>query len=256
MPPSPGRRGGPGSLGPPGALPLLLLLGLLFPGFFPPGSFPFGAGEARAERLEVTPSDSGASDASELPATEETASEELSFSRRTRALLLSSPLLGAALVLGPVAMVTAAVLLARRERKKAVLAAANHTNVLSPDFVPLSDGPKTPMSPYALLFPGTGRRQGLRAGRSSLGAGPGNDVVVDMDSVSSIHAELSVDSEGCALRDLGSLNGTYLNGVKAEGTVRLREGDRILFGGAGALLVREDHGGEAATSGPPPRAPV
>lgn len=42
------------------------------------------------------------------------------------------------------------------------------------------------------------------------------------------HAELELDGDGIVLRDLGSVNGTYVNGEKID-EARLKDGDRMQF---------------------------
>jgi pSer/pThr/pTyr-binding forkhead associated (FHA) protein len=51
-------------------------------------------------------------------------------------------------------------------------------------------------------------------------------------SVSRRHAQLTCDGDGVYLRDLGSHNGSALNGERlpASAVVRLRDGDRLRFG--------------------------
>jgi hypothetical protein len=55
-------------------------------------------------------------------------------------------------------------------------------------------------------------------------------------SVSARHAQLLRGGGGWELRDLGSTNGTYLNGRRLSAPARLRDGDRIGLGPGGPLL--------------------
>ena len=68
-------------------------------------------------------------------------------------------------------------------------------------------------------------------GRSSEG-----DVVLVEDMVSRRHARIQLEHGIPTLEDLGSTNGTYVNGEKV-GRVRLSEGDRILIGTSILRLV-------------------
>ena len=54
--------------------------------------------------------------------------------------------------------------------------------------------------------------------------------------VSRYHAELSVDAEGARVRDLGSTNGTAVDGRPVR-EAELRPGDRVAFGGVEARLI-------------------
>jgi pSer/pThr/pTyr-binding forkhead associated (FHA) protein len=52
--------------------------------------------------------------------------------------------------------------------------------------------------------------------KHTIGRGPGVDITVASDTVSKVHARLSLDRDGERIRitDLGSSNGTYLNGAR------------------------------------------
>jgi hypothetical protein len=67
-------------------------------------------------------------------------------------------------------------------------------------------------------------------GRWVLGRAPGCDVVLGGDdAVSRRHAEIAVRAGECRIRDLGSCNGTLLNGRFVE-RARLRRGDVLILG--------------------------
>jgi len=53
------------------------------------------------------------------------------------------------------------------------------------------------------------------------------------------HAEIVQDADGWILRDLGSVNGTTLNGVRLNGSSPLRPGDRITLGDSEVLFEPE-----------------
>ena len=70
----------------------------------------------------------------------------------------------------------------------------------------------------------------LAAGaKTSIGRAPGNDVVLDDDSVSRKHAELEVGADQVILRDLRSRNGVQVNGVPRR-EAALQAGDRLKVG--------------------------
>ena len=80
----------------------------------------------------------------------------------------------------------------------------------------------------------TGRRLvPLTAQRVSLGRDTGNDVVLQGDgTVSRRHAELVHVADGWRLHDLGSANGSYVNGERVAGEAPVRDADEIRLGQA------------------------
>ena len=65
---------------------------------------------------------------------------------------------------------------------------------------------------------------------ATLGRGQGCQVQLAESMVSQLHARLFRDTKGFHIEDLGSTNGTYLNGRKVSGPARLKKGDRIRVG--------------------------
>jgi len=63
-----------------------------------------------------------------------------------------------------------------------------------------------------------------------IGRSPGADIVIGDDFVSGKHARLSPSGDGAILEDLGSTNGTLLNGQRVVGAQTLRSGDSIDIG--------------------------
>lgn len=66
-----------------------------------------------------------------------------------------------------------------------------------------------------------------------IGQGPQNDVVIDDDTISTSHARLEYAEGSWRLSDLGSRNGTFVDGVRVPsgGTVELPGGAPVAFGG-------------------------
>lgn len=62
-----------------------------------------------------------------------------------------------------------------------------------------------------------------------VGRNPMNDLCLSDSSVSQRHAEISQEGESVIVRDLGSTNGTFVNGIKVSSTA-LKTGDTISFG--------------------------
>jgi len=74
-----------------------------------------------------------------------------------------------------------------------------------------------------------GKPHRLVAELITIGRAPNNLIQIDDSSVSAHHAELRADENGYRLRDLGSSNGTRLNG-SALTEAHLRHGDCVRFG--------------------------
>src|SRR5204863_748702 len=55
------------------------------------------------------------------------------------------------------------------------------------------------------------------------------DMVLVEDMVSRKHAKITTDEKSVTIQDLGSTNGTFVNGEKVR-KVELKDGDRILIG--------------------------
>ncbi|MET8679611.1 DUF1707 and FHA domain-containing protein [Streptomyces sp. NPDC004647] len=75
-----------------------------------------------------------------------------------------------------------------------------------------------------LMFPEPGPCP-LRIGRD-----PGNGLRLNDDTVSRVHAELVREGGIWVLRDLGSTNGTCVNGRRVTGRAAVQPGDQVTFG--------------------------
>jgi pSer/pThr/pTyr-binding forkhead associated (FHA) protein len=82
---------------------------------------------------------------------------------------------------------------------------------------------------------GLGERKELVLGRAAT-----CDVVVPDDSVSRRHARLVVGDEGIFLEDLGSVNGTTVDGEKIRAATALRIGAAFELGKTTVLLQRSE----------------
>jgi adenylate cyclase len=83
------------------------------------------------------------------------------------------------------------------------------------------------------------------ADTSTLGRHPDCDVPIIDGRASKNHAVVERHGDTFVLRDLGSMNGTFLNGARIEGETQLEHGDEITIG---AVRVRfEDPEGTAAS---------
>ncbi len=77
--------------------------------------------------------------------------------------------------------------------------------------------------------PQAGQRFVLDAPLTKLGRHPDSEISLDDISVSRRHAEIERQSTEYVLRDVGSMNGTYVNQKRVDGVV-LQQGDEILIG--------------------------
>ncbi|MGH7822710.1 MAG: FHA domain-containing protein, partial [Candidatus Binatia bacterium] len=94
--------------------------------------------------------------------------------------------------------------------------------------------------------PDAGKRLEIPAGEEVvLGRSSECGIVVAASSVSRKHARLRRGDGGFVLEDLGSANGTLVNGQPLAGPVALKHEDRLSFGSVQATFV----------SPPPPPAP-
>lgn len=73
----------------------------------------------------------------------------------------------------------------------------------------------------------------------TIGRKKGNDIQIMDKFMSSEHAKITMDEEEYFLEDVGSVNGTYLNGTQIQDVVRLKSGDRIGLGQVEFLFVKE-----------------
>jgi len=87
-------------------------------------------------------------------------------------------------------------------------------------------------SGYALIV-ASGQRRGqhwaLIEGTTRVGRDPHDGIFLDDITVSRHHAEFAIEGETLVVRDLGSTNGTYVNGVRLDSSA-LHAGDEVIIG--------------------------
>jgi DNA-binding response OmpR family regulator len=109
--------------------------------------------------------------------------------------------------------------------------------------------------PHAALLiqepDGSLREEPLAAERVVLGRDPACDIVLAGRLVSRRHAAINRLGPSYTLEDLGSHNGTAVNGEALSGPRALRDGDRIELGGIGRLTFVD---GDATSTRPVPHA--
>ncbi len=76
-----------------------------------------------------------------------------------------------------------------------------------------------------------GERFPLDTNKKTLGRVPGVEIEIRDDSISRRHAEIAKRDNQFFIRDLGSTNGTFVNGEKISSERQLRSGDAIVLGG-------------------------
>lgn len=76
-----------------------------------------------------------------------------------------------------------------------------------------------------------GKRVALPTGRSTLGRDNQNDIIIDADSISLVHARLVEKDGEYRVLNLLSTNGTWVNNKKVSDAV-LKDGDTVCFGEA------------------------
>ena len=77
--------------------------------------------------------------------------------------------------------------------------------------------------------PGAGRQVGL-SGPLEIGRDPGCTLTLDDELVSRHHARLVLQNGTAMIEDLGSTNGTFVNGSQLHGSARVNPGDHLLIG--------------------------
>ncbi len=90
--------------------------------------------------------------------------------------------------------------------------------------------------------PNAGSRFALTGASTTIGRHPDSDIFLDDVTVSRRHAEIAHDGDAFTARDVGSLNGTYLNRERIE-TAELHSGDELQIGMFRLVFLYEVQGG-------------
>jgi len=108
------------------------------------------------------------------------------------------------------------------------------------------------MTPSVEVWELSGRRTvELFNDRVTIGKGPENDLAIESDdTVSRLHAVLDQFAAGWCVTDLGSSNGTFVNGERILSARRLRHGDEVRVGSTKLLFRDSDDVGRSVTKAP------
>jgi DNA-binding winged helix-turn-helix (wHTH) protein len=87
----------------------------------------------------------------------------------------------------------------------------------------------------------------LTNGPHLIGRDPTGTIAIDHTSVSRRHARLTVRDTVATIEDLGSRNGTFVNGQRIDRATALRDGDVVALGPVSIVIERMPAGGSTAT---------
>ena len=93
----------------------------------------------------------------------------------------------------------------------------------------INDLPKTSAILLVLKGAGIGSRFLVNSNTARIGRELNNDISLDDITVSRSHAVINRDDAGFTVKDLGSLNGTYINAIAVREQL-LTDGDEIQIG--------------------------
>jgi len=98
-----------------------------------------------------------------------------------------------------------------------------------------------------VLTTADGRRFSVHGGETTIGRDAVNDIVLPYRQISRRHAQIRCDRTGCTVADLGSTNGTCVNGTRLASRKRypLRPGDQLGIGPVVLQATRPAASGQA-----------
>ena len=117
------------------------------------------------------------------------------------------------------------------------------------DVAEAPSAPDDPLSSCSLKW--QGGRVTLTQGEHVIGRDPDTAARIKDASVSRQHARLRIVGSDATLQDLGSKNGTLLNGQAITSVVRVADGDEIVFGSVRVIvrIFRREPSTQTATHG-------
>jgi len=117
---------------------------------------------------------------------------------------------------------------------------------------PIDSAPESGQIPPAELViergPSPDKRFQITAVANTIGRSPNNTIVINDPEISRRHAQVLQQDAGFAVEDLGSTNGTFVNGQRCVGVTAVSDGDiielgdtvRLRFVLSGAAQITED----------------
>lgn len=90
----------------------------------------------------------------------------------------------------------------------------------------------------------------------TIGRDISNDIVISDVEVSRKHARLLLQADGFVLEDMGSTNGTFINGQRLIGPHVLRPGEMIMLGENVSLIFQNAYDADATVATTPAFAPA
>jgi pSer/pThr/pTyr-binding forkhead associated (FHA) protein len=125
----------------------------------------------------------------------------------------------------------------RKEQEAAAQLAAqqNQKLDLKRTMISPSAGGGTPV--LSVQAPGFSNNFTLTKSRNQIGRAPGNDIQIPDQTVSSSHAVIWNESGQLYVEDIGSTNGSLLNGMRVQGKLAFKHGDLLQLGNATLKLV-------------------
>ena len=73
----------------------------------------------------------------------------------------------------------------------------------------------------------------------TIGRSPGAEFIVDAALVSRLHCQLTATADSIHVKDLGSTNGTFVNGTRIQ-SGQLKNGDKLAVGRLELIVSRSD----------------
>src|SRR4051812_5982701 len=124
---------------------------------------------------------------------------------------------------------------------------SENTEITSETIVPAAPAPAPKALLRVLLPTGDAYDRELVQAETQIGKGPRNDLVIADPAVSSAHAVIRAEGEHYIVSDLGSRNGTFVNGQRLAQLQRLEHGDVIGIG-LSKLTFRRAGAGDTSTT--------